>query len=70
MTQTDMVLRYMQETGSITPWEAMREFGCMRLGARIYDLKRRGVAVRTELITEQNRFGRKVQFARYSVIAQ
>lgn len=70
MTQTDMVLRYMQETGSITPWEAMREFGCMRLGARIYDLKRRGVAVRTELITEQNRFGKRVQFAKYSVIAQ
>jgi hypothetical protein len=67
MTQCDMILRYMQDTGSITPWEAMREFGCMRLGARIYDLKRRGVAVRTELVTEQNRFGRKVQFARYSV---
>lgn len=56
MTQCDMILRYMQDTGSITPWEAMREFGCMRLGARIYDLRRRGVEVTRELVTDRNRY--------------
>lgn len=69
MTQTDMILRYMQETGSITPWEALREFGCMRLGARIYDLKRRGVDIRSELVTDRNRYGKAVSYARYSVNA-
>jgi hypothetical protein len=67
MTQTDMILRYMQETGSITPWEALREFGCMRLGARIHDLKRRGVDISREIVTEQNRFGKSVRFARYFI---
>lgn len=69
MTQSDMILRYMQETGSITPWEALREFGCMRLGARIYDLKRRGVDIRSELVTDRNRYGKTVSYARYSVNA-
>ena len=69
MTQCDMILRYMQDTGSITPWEAMREFGCMRLGARIYDLKRRGVNVTRELVTDKNRYGKNVQYARYRVEA-
>ena len=67
MTQNEMVLRYMREYGSITPWEAMREFGCMRLGARIYDLKRMGVDINTETVTHKNLFGNTVRFARYSV---
>ena len=67
MTQTDMVLRYMQEVGGITPWEAMREFGIMRLGARIYDLKRMGVEVNREMVSNTNRFGKTVRYARYTV---
>ena len=67
MTQCDMILRYMEEEGSITPWEAMREFGCMRLGARIYDLRRRGVSVTRELVTGKNRYGKSVSYARYRV---
>ena len=55
MTQSDMILRYMHENGSITPWEAMREFGCMRLGARIWDLKKAGTTIITESLTERNR---------------
>lgn len=69
MTQCEMILQYMQDTGNIAPWEAMREFGCMRLGARIYDLKRRGVNVTRELVTDKNRYGKSVQYARYRVEA-
>lgn len=35
---------------SITPMEALRRYGCFRLGARIYDLRRRGVRIRTAMI--------------------
>lgn len=65
MTQSEMILRYMHENGSITQWEAMREFGCMRLGARIYDLKQAGTRIITESQTEKNRYGKPVTFARY-----
>lgn len=65
MTQSEMILRYMHENGSITPWEAMRELGCMRLGARIWDLKKAGTTIITENQTERNRYGKLVTFARY-----
>ena len=70
MTQCDLILRYMQDEGGITPWEAMKEFGCMRLGARIYDLKRRGFAIERTLVSDVNRYGKHVQYARYSVAAE
>lgn len=41
MTQTDRVLMYMRDFGSISQVEAMRDLGCMRLAARISDLKRK-----------------------------
>ena len=67
MTQEDMILRYMQDTGSITPVDAMREFGCMRLGARIFDLRRRGIEIDTALERGTNRYGGNTQYARYSL---
>lgn len=68
MTQNEMVLAYMRDNGSITPKEAMDELGCMRLGARIYELKRRGVGIRREMVRQANRYGRVVSFARYRLV--
>lgn len=65
MTQRDMILQFMQDTGSITPLDALREFGCMRLGARIWDLKRRGHEIRRVMESRENRYGKTVSFARY-----
>ena len=65
MTQSEMVLSYMRENGAITQWEAMRELGCMRLGARIWDLKRAGHAIIKESESSMNRYGRIVTYARY-----
>ena len=66
-TQCYMVLRYMKDYGSITPIDAMREFGIMRLGARIYDLKAMGHRIEREMLTSQNRYGKAVTFASYSL---
>ena len=65
MTQEEQILDYMERNGSITPLEAMNEFGIMRLGARIYDLKESGVKIITETVTSKNREGKRVRFARY-----
>ena len=70
MTQAEMVLRYMEDCGSITPLDALREFGCMRLGARIYDLKRRGYEIETDTATAKNRYGKNVSFARYRLVSK
>lgn len=50
-TQTELILEYMREYGSITPIEALTECGCLRLSARIYDLKRCGHSITSERIT-------------------
>lgn len=38
MTQTERVIKHLKEHGSITPLEAIREYGITRLGARIWDM--------------------------------
>ena len=65
MTQKEMILAYMRETGSITAAEAMSEIGCYRLAARISDIKRDGIYVRSDKAKSVNRFGKKVTYSRY-----
>lgn len=65
MTQKEMILRYLQENGSITQAEAVTEIGCYRLGARIWDLKADGYDIRRETLKKRNRYGKVVSFASY-----
>lgn len=66
-TQCTMVLDYIQKHGSITPRDAEEMYGIMRLGARIYELKKKGYRIKTELTEGKNRFGQKTRYARYSI---
>ena len=63
-TQYSKILRYMEEHGSITPLEAMR-FGCMRLAARIKDLKIAGYSIEKEWVHNIDEDGHMVRYARY-----
>lgn len=67
VSQCEKIVRYMQQNGSITQLDALREFGCMRLASRISDLKRQGVAVKREMETSKNRYGEPVSYARYTL---
>ncbi len=52
MSQSIQILRHLAAGNSITPLEALRRFGCMRLGARIWELKRqRWPIVSTTILT-------------------
>ena len=52
MTQTEAILASLAKRGrrGITPLEALNEHGCFRLGARIWDLKRKGHLISRELV--------------------
>ena len=63
-TQNSKVLRYIEEHGSITPLEAMR-FGCMRLAARIKDLKTAGHKIEREMVHVVDEDGEIIRYARY-----
>ena len=68
MKQTERILQYMHDFGSITQLEAMQDIGCMRLAARIADLKRDGHAIRREMETSKNRYGEETSYARYRLV--
>lgn len=65
ISQKEMVLSYLQRNGKITDREAYTEFGIRRLGARIWDLRAAGHAIRTENTTKPNRYGQNTTFATY-----
>ena len=45
MTQKALILKHLLRGMSLTPLEALNRFGCFRLGARIYDLRREGYTI-------------------------
>lgn len=67
VTQCDRILRYIEENGSITQLDALREFGCMRLASRMCDIKKMGYPVKKEMETAKNRYGEPISYARYSI---
>lgn len=64
-TQCERILKYMHDFGSINPLEAMADLGVMRLGARIYDLKKNGHPITRKMVKKKNRYGEPVSFAEY-----
>lgn len=66
-TQGDRVLAYIEEWGSITQLEALRDLGVMRLASRISDLKKKGYPIKSEMETVQNRYGEPCYIKRYSL---
>lgn len=69
-SQARDILHWLEERGSITPEEARAEFGCMRLGARIWDLRHEGYAIVTESVRFKSRSGRIGHYARYRLEVQ
>lgn len=65
LTQNEMIANHLREFGSITQMEATNEYGCMRLSARIHDLRAKGMDIETVDTVRTNRYGVKVRFARY-----
>ena len=65
MTQTERIIKHLKEHGSITPLEAIKEYGITRLGARIWDLRDLGYDIETQTETSKNRFGDKTSYAKY-----
>lgn len=67
LTQRERVLRHLEDYGSITSLEAMREYGIMRLASRISDLKRAGLPITKEMVKGKNRYGEQTCFAKYTL---
>ena len=69
-TQADQILAWLKSGKTLTPTEALNEFGCFRLGARIYDLKAQGHEISTTMKKVFTRSGGKACVAEYSMSRQ
>ena len=65
VNQREMILRYMQENGSITPMEAIEHIGCTKLATRISELIDSGYEIIKEPIHNKNRWGKRVHYMKY-----
>ena len=64
-TQNDRILDYMHKYGGITPLDAMRDLGVMRLASRISDMRSLGYPIIDEWVTVENRWGEKTKVKCY-----
>ena len=62
LTQNQKILEYLKSGKKLTPITALKKFGCFRLSARIYNLKKEGHNIITENVTRQGK-----TFAEYSL---
>lgn len=69
-TQLNRILAHLLEHETITPLEALSEYGCYRLGARIADLRKQGYDIETKITSGKNRFGDSVNFATYRLVVK
>lgn len=69
MTQNQRIIQYLDDFGSITTLEAMRDLGIMRLASRIHELRRWGIDIIGEPETAKNRYGELTHYIRYKKAA-
>lgn len=64
MTQEARILAYIDRHGEITQKDAVN-LGCLRLSARIHDLRQKGIALKSETRTVRNADGSHSNIAVY-----
>ena len=63
-TQNSRILQHLLEGHSITPIQALEKFGCFRLGARIFELRKQGFYIDMKKVDN----GEGNKFAKYTLI--
>lgn len=66
----ELISEHLIKYGSISSIEAIEQFGCTRLSARIADLRKRGWPITSEMATTKNRYGHTTNYAVYRMEAK
>ena len=67
LTQREKIIRHLEAFETITPMEAILDYGIMRLASRISELRKEGYIIDTEMVHGYNRFDEKTRYAKYSL---
>ena len=65
-SQSKNIIEWLERGNSITPILALEKFGCFRLGARIWDLRKMGYNIESKLVGDSNTS--KKHWAQYSIV--
>lgn len=69
MNQKELILNYLKQYGSITPLEALKHCGSMRLSERIRELVSEGHSFRKEWVSSvSKRTGHVSHFRKYTLL--
>jgi hypothetical protein len=55
MSVKNQVRRHLESGGKISPLAALRDFGCLRLAAVIYELRKEGMEIVTDTRTQRGK---------------
>ena len=61
-SQNELIRQHLESGKTITPMKALHLFHCLRLAARVRDLKESGLAIRSQIIEQNGK-----HFAEYSL---
>ena len=64
-TQLDAVMYHLKTEKTLTSMEAIQEYGITRLAEYIRQIRNMGYSITTEDVTNKNRFGNSVTYAKY-----
>lgn len=67
MGDKERILNRLINRGCITPMDAFSEFGCTRLSAYIFTLRKEGYHITTDTVTGKDRFGEPMRYANYKL---
>jgi len=65
-TQNKQILNYLETGKPLSPLQALRMFGCMRLASRINDLRKQGHFIVTDMVKDS----KKKTWANYRLVSQ
>ena len=65
MTQKELILKYINDFGSITSFQAYADLGITQLATRVSELKEQGYVFHTEPHTAKNRYGKPMRYVKY-----
>ena len=66
MNKTKAILLHLQQYGSITSWQAIKDYGATRLSAIIYNLRYKyDLNIITENVEFTDRYGNKASYGKY-----
>lgn len=67
MRQSERILQYIHDFGSISPLEAFQDLGVTKLATRVSEMRKQGIEFEKKYVKAKNRYGETVYYMRYSL---